>query len=62
MITAHSRKEVLLKLVTLGTIRIDPDSPGRTPRAVIFSIGVTLVLVGVLFVILEKLRDLGIIG
>jgi hypothetical protein len=49
-------------LVTLGTFRIDTDNPGRTPRAVIFAIGVTQVLVGVLFVILEKLRDIGVIG
>jgi hypothetical protein len=61
MIAAYSRKEILLKIATLGTLRIDPDNPGTTARAVMFGVGVTLVLVGLLLVILEKLRDLGIL-
>jgi hypothetical protein len=54
-------KEVLLKIATLGTLRIDPDHPGTTARAVMFGVGVTLVLVGLLLILLEKLHDLGIV-
>lgn len=61
MIAAYSRKEVLLKIATLGTLRIDPDNPGTTARAVMFGVGVTLVLVGLLLVLLEKLHDLGMV-
>ena len=61
MIAAYSRKEVLLKIATLGTLRIDPDHPGTTARAVMFGVGVTLVLVGLLLILLEKLHDLGIV-
>ena len=61
MIAAYSRKEVLLKIAVLGLLRIDPDKPGETTRAVMFGVGVTLVLVGVLLILLEKLHDLGIV-
>jgi hypothetical protein len=61
MIAAYSRKEVLLKIATLGTLRIDPDNPGTTARAVMFGVGVTLVLVGLVLILLEKLHDLGIV-
>ena len=60
MIAAYSRKEVLLRIATLGTLRIDPDHPGTTPRAVMFGVGVTLVLVGLLLIVLEKLHALGL--
>ena len=58
MIAAYSRKEVLLKIATLGTLRIDPDNPGTTPRAVMFGVGVTLVLVSLLLLVLEKIQGL----
>ena len=61
MICAYSKKPILLKIATLGTFTIDPDNPGRMQRAVVFSIGATLVLVGLLLVIIEKLSTLGII-
>ena len=61
MIAAYSRKEVLLKIATLGSLRIDPDNPGTTARAVMFGVGVTLVLVGLLLILLEKLHNLGIV-
>ena len=60
MISAYLRNALLLKLVSLGTIRIDPDSPGRKQRAVVFDIGVTLVVVGLIFVILDKLNGYGV--
>jgi divalent metal cation (Fe/Co/Zn/Cd) transporter len=58
MIAAYSSKEVLLKIATLGTLKIDPDNPGKTPRAVMFGVGVTLVLVSLLLIVLEKLQSL----
>ena len=61
MMCAYSRKPILLKIATLGTFTIDPDNPGRTQRAVVFSIGITLVLVGLLLVVIEKLSELGVI-
>ena len=60
MISAYSRNPILLKLVSLGTIKIDPDNPGRTKRAVVFGIGVTLVVVGLISVILDKLKGYGV--
>ena len=60
MISAYSRNKILLKLVSLGTIKIDPDNPGRSKRAVVFGIGVTLVVVGLIFVILDKLKGYGV--
>lgn len=60
VIAAYSRKEILLKIATLGTFRIDPDNPGRTQRAIVFGIGVTLVLVGLILIVIEKLVDLGV--
>lgn len=60
MISAYSRNPLLLKIVTLGTFHIDPDNPGRVQRAVVFGIGVTLVSVGLIFVILDKLRSYGV--
>jgi hypothetical protein len=60
MVSAYSRNELLLKIVSLGTIKIDPDNPGKTQRAVVFGIGVTLVVVGLIFVILDKLRGYGV--
>ena len=62
MITAYSRKTVLLKIATLGTLKIDPDNPGTTARAVVFTIGVMLVIFGLLFIILERLKELGMVG
>lgn len=58
MIAAYSKKEILLKLATLGTFKIDPDHPGTTARAVMFGVGVTLVLVGLLLIILERVPGL----
>jgi hypothetical protein len=56
MLAAYSRKPLLLKLATLGTIHIDPDSPGRRQRAVVFGIGIALVLVAIAFIILDKVH------
>ena len=61
MISAYSRKEILLKIATLGTFKIDPDNPGKAARAVVFGIGATLVVVGLLLVVLEKLVELEIL-
>ncbi|QDO82381.1 hypothetical protein FM037_02910 [Shewanella psychropiezotolerans] len=61
MICAYSKKPILLKIATLGTFEINPDNPGKIQRAVVFSVGVTLVLVGLLLIVLEKLIELGII-
>jgi hypothetical protein len=59
--STEPRKKLLLKIVTLGQLEIDPDSPGTTARAVIFGIGTVLILVGLVFIILDKLRALQII-
>ena len=61
MFAAYSRDPLLLKLVTLGQLNINPDNPGRKQRAVIFGIGVFLIFVGVLLIVLDKLKSLGII-
>lgn len=60
MITAYSRKPILLRIATLGTFKIHPDNPGATQRAVLFAVGVTLVLVGLILVVAEKLMALGV--
>lgn len=61
MFAAYSRNPLLLKIAALGLVRIDPDNPGRKQRAVIFAIGVMLILVGVVLIALDKLKSLGII-
>jgi hypothetical protein len=60
-IAAYSRKPILLRLVTIGFVRINPDSPGRVQRAVVFIAGMLLILVGVLLVVAERLKDMGFI-
>jgi hypothetical protein len=60
MIAAYSRKPLLLKLASLGMFRIDPDSPGRVPRLIMFSIGVGLTVVGLALVVIDKLHELGV--
>jgi hypothetical protein len=62
MIAAYSRKPVLLRIATLGTLRINPDSPGRKQRAIMFSIGVALTLISLGLIIIEKLGALGLLG
>lgn len=62
MIAAYSRKPILLNIAALGLIKIDPDWPGRRQRAVMFSVGVVLVIGSAAFVALEKLVALKIIG
>ena len=61
MTAAYSRKPFLLKLASLGTIHIDPDSPGRRQRAILFSIGVAFSVVGLLLIVVEKLVGLGVL-
>ncbi len=61
MIAAYSRKPLLLKLASLGTVHIDPDSPGRRQRAIVFSIGIAFCAVGLLLIVLEKLKALGLL-
>ena len=61
MICAYSRKPILLKLATLGTFTIDPDNPGTIQRAVVFSVGVTMVVIGLILIVVEKLSNLGIL-
>jgi uncharacterized membrane protein YraQ (UPF0718 family) len=58
MVSAYSRKPILLKLSTLGMFTINPDSPGRVARAWLFGIGVSLCTVGCLLIILDKLCSL----
>jgi hypothetical protein len=55
MIAAYSRKPILLKIASLGTMEIDPDSPGRRQRGVMFSIGIVLIMVGLILIVIEKL-------
>ena len=62
MIAAYSRKPILLKIATLGLLHIDPDTPGWKQRAVMFSIGVLLVVVSVGLIVLEKLVSLEVLG
>lgn len=57
-IAAYSRKPILLKIASLG-MEIDPDTPGQRRRAVIFVIGILLILVGVVLIIIEKLAIVG---
>jgi hypothetical protein len=60
MLTAYSRDKLLLKIVTLGQLHIDPDNPGRKARAVIFGTGTSLIFVGVVLIVLDKLTSLGV--
>jgi hypothetical protein len=60
-IAAYSRRPVLLKIATLGTVRIDPDSPGIAPRRILFICGVCLIVASALLLFLERLRDLALI-
>jgi len=61
MFSAYSRAPILLKLVTLGQLQIDPDSPGRKQRAIVFAVGVVLVLIGTALVVIDKMRSLSLI-
>ena len=61
MVSAYSRRVILLRLATLGMFRINPDSPGRMQRAWLFGIGVFLCMVGVALVLLDKLHSLKLI-
>jgi hypothetical protein len=61
-IAAYSRKPVMLRLATLGTFRIDPDHPGETARLVLFTVGVTVIVLGVLLLFVDRLSDLGLIS
>jgi hypothetical protein len=54
------RKPLLLKLAVLDMIKINPDSPGRRQRAIVFGVGFAFCLVGLLLIILEKLKQLGL--
>lgn len=62
MIAAYSREPLLLKIATLGTFKIDPDNPGTTARAVMFTLGACLIVFAVLLLVVERLADLGIMG
>ncbi len=58
-IAAYSRKPILLKLAVLGTFTIDPDSPGQRARAIMFGLGIILVLIGAGLVIFERVVSSG---
>jgi len=58
-IAAYSRNPVLLKIASVGTVKIDPDSPGKIQRAIVFGIGIGLILVGVILVVLDRLHGMG---
>lgn len=60
-IAAYSRKPVLLKLATLGSLQIDPDHPGTAARRMLFIAGMIMIGVGVLLLFLERLHDLGLL-
>jgi hypothetical protein len=60
-IAAYSRKPVLLKIATLGTVRIDPDSPGTAARRIVFICGICLIAASALLLFLERLRELALI-
>jgi hypothetical protein len=60
-VAAYSRKPVLLRIASLGTVRIDPDSPGIAARRVLFICGVCLIIASALLLFLERLRDLALI-
>jgi hypothetical protein len=60
MVAAYARTPILLRLASLGMFRINPDSPGRIPRLIMFCIGVTLCVVGLILVVVDKLHDLGV--
>jgi hypothetical protein len=60
-IAAYSRNPVLLRIASVGTVKIDPDSPGKTQRAIVFSTGIGLILVGVVLVVLDRLHGMGLL-
>jgi hypothetical protein len=60
-LAAYSRVPLLLKVATLATFRIDPDEPGRTQRGWLFGIGIGPVIIGVLLIVVDKLKALGFI-
>ena len=60
-IAAYSRNPVLLQIAALGTVKINPDSPGKTQRAIVFSVGIGLILVGVILVVLDRLHGMGLL-
>jgi hypothetical protein len=59
-IAAYSRQPVLLRVATLGTLRIHPDSPGTAARRTLFICGVVLIVVAAVLLFSERLRDLGL--
>jgi hypothetical protein len=60
-IAAYSRKPLLLKIATLGSLRIDPDNPGTIARRILFICGVCLVIASAVLLFFERLRDLGLV-
>jgi len=58
-IAAYSRRPVLLKIATLGTLRIDPDNPGTAARRTLFICGVALIIASALLLFFERLHELG---
>jgi uncharacterized membrane protein YoaK (UPF0700 family) len=61
MVAAYSRRPLLLRLATLGSLHIDPDHPGELPRAVMFGIGVTLVVVMIVLLLVDRLHAVGVL-
>jgi hypothetical protein len=61
-IAAYSRKPLLLKIASIGLIHIDPDHPGQTQRAILFSVGMLMIFVGLALLVLDRLHGLGLVG